>query len=492
MRDELKPAPESSPGMDGIISLLSAIVNSSHDAIVSKTLDGIITSWNPGAERMFGYAASEAIGQSIRLIIPPELQEEEDYVLDKIRRGEKVDLFETIRQTKDGRRLNIALTVSPIRDARGVVVGASKIARDISDRKLLECLLCAIVTSSDDAIVSKTLDGVITSWNPAAERMFGYTAEEAIGQSIRLIIPPELQGEEDYVLNQIRHGEKIDHFETIRQTKDGRRLNISLTVSPIMDAGGVVVGASKTARDITHRKEVEREREAALEQLAGALAARDQFVAVAAHELRNPLNVLTLLWRILDRMPALSGTSEGKLIEKSRAQLARLSSLVDRLLDVTRIRAGIFDLYKERVDLAGIIRGVANRFGIEDSAPPIALQLEPEIEGTWDRLRVDQVLTNLISNALKYGMEKPIVVSASVSGPDAIITVRDEGIGIAPENLDRVFDCFERANALSHTDGLGMGLWITKQIVEAHGGTIFVHSELGRGSTFVVRLPLRG
>ena len=331
MRDELKPAPESSPGMDGIISLLSAIVNSSHDAIVSKTLDGIITSWNPGAERMFGYAASEAIGQSIRLIIPPELQEEEDYVLDKIRRGEKVDLFETIRQTKDGRRLNIALTVSPIRDARGVVVGASKIARDISDRKLLECLLCAIVTSSDDAIVSKTLDGIITSWNPAAERMFGYTAEEAIGQSIRLIIPPELQEEEDYVLNQIRRGEKIDHFETIRQTKDGRRLNISLTVSPIKDAGGVVVGASKTARDITHRKEVEREREAALEQLAGALAGRDQFVAVAAHELRNPLNVLTLLWRILDRMPALSGTSEGKLIEKSQcsacaSQLARRPS----------------------------------------------------------------------------------------------------------------------------------------------------------------------
>jgi PAS domain S-box-containing protein len=352
-------------------------------------------------------------------------------------------------------------------------------------------LLVAIINSSDDAIVSKTLDSVITSWNPAAEKMFGYTAAEAIGQSIRLIIPAERQSEENFVLDQIRRGKKVDHFETIRQTKDGRKLNISLTVSPVRNAAGVIVGASKIARDITEKKATERERETALRQLSEALASRDEFIAVAAHELRNPLNVLTLLWRILDRRPSLSGTSEGNLLEKSRAQLARLSSLVDRLMDVTRIRAGTFDLYREKVQLNTIIREVANRFAIAESAPAISLELEPHIEGIWDRLRLDQVLTNLVSNAVKYGGQKPIVINASVNDDHAVIAVRDEGIGIAPENLERIFERFERAEGRSYRAGLGMGLWITAQIVRAHGGTVFAESELGNGSTFTVRLPRR-
>jgi PAS domain S-box-containing protein len=482
---------EAKAGFDGIVSLLSAIVDSSHDAIVSKTLDGIIISWNAAAEKMFGYTAAEAIGESIRLIIPAELQSEEDYVLGIIQRGGKVDHFETVRQTKDGRRLDISLTVSPIRNALGDVVGASKIARDITDRKRLEALLSAIIESSDDAIVSKTLDGIVTSWNQAAQKMFGYTAAEIIGKSIRIIIPPERQAEEDYVLSQIRSGEKVDHFETIRQTKDGRRLNVSLTVSPVRDSEGFVVGASKIVRDITLQKETEREREAAREQLANALAERDEFIAVAAHELRNPLNVLTLLWRLMDRKVDHSRTSaEGSLFEKSGAQLARLSSLVDRLLDVTRIRSGTFDLYLENFDLSGLIREVANRFTIENSTIPISLQLEPRIEGTWDRLRIDQVVTNLVSNAVKYGLENPIVISASRNDDQAIITVRDEGIGISPENLNSIFERFVRATTRSKHDGLGMGLWITKQILEAHGGTVTAESELGKGSMFTVRIPL--
>jgi PAS domain S-box-containing protein len=478
-------------GFDGVVSLLSAIVESSHDAIVSKTLDGIITSWNPAAEKMFGYTAAEAIGESIRLIIPAELQAEEDYVLSQIRRGQKVDHFETVRQTKDGRRLDISLTVSPIRNALGDVVGASKIARDITDRRRLEALLAAIIESSDDAIVSKTLDSIVTSWNPAAEKMFGYTAAEAIGQSIRMIIPPERQEEEDYVLNQIRSGEKVEHFETIRQTKDGRRLNVSLTVSPVRDAEGLVVGASKIVRDVTLQKETERERNAAMEKLAKALAERDEFIAVAAHELRNPLNVLTLLWRLMDRTLDRSRTSaDGSLFEKSGAQLARLSSLVDRLLDVTRIRSGTFDLYLETFDLSSLIREVVNRFIIANSAIPISLQLEPRIEGTWDRLRIDQVVTNLVSNAVKYGLEKPIAITAFRNDDQAIITVRDEGIGISPEHLNSIFERFVRATTCSKSEGLGMGLWITKQIVEAHGGTVVADSELGKGSIFTVRIPL--
>jgi PAS domain S-box-containing protein len=235
---------------------LTAVVDSSDDAIVTKTLDSTITSWNRAAERMFGYAAEEAIGRSVRMIIPADRQDEEDAVMARIRNGETIGHFETIRVRKDRTPVPISLTVSPIRNDHGVIVGISTIARDITDRKLADVVnrrLAAVIQSSDDAIITKQLDSVITSWNPAAERMFGYTAAEAVGQSVRMIIPPDLQDEEDTVLARIRAGETIDHFETRRRRKDGSELIISLTVSPIHDDAGVIVGASKIARDITER-----------------------------------------------------------------------------------------------------------------------------------------------------------------------------------------------------------------------------------------------
>ena len=361
-------------------------------------------------------------------------------------------------------------------------------------------LLSAIVNSSHDAIVSKTLDGVITSWNPAAEVMFGYSAAEAVGRHITLIIPPELHAEEDFVLGRIRCGEKVDHFETTRQAKDGRRLSVSLTVSPVRNTCGVVIGASKIARDITDKKRWEREREELLareqatgQQLVEALGARDDLIAVAAHELRNPLNVFLLTLQLLHRV---SGTPAGfararELIEKSKAQVVRISTLVDRLLDVARVRAGTFDLYRESFDLAGLIREVTARFITEYPNISISQELESNIEGKWDRTRIDQAVTNLISNAIKYGMQKPVVVSAAVAGNQAVISVRDHGAGISPQHIERIFDRFERAAERAGNEGLGLGLWITKQIVQAHDGTIVAESESGKGSTFVMRLPLR-
>src|SRR5215204_1556572 len=235
---------------------LARVVESSDDAIVSKDLNGIITSWNRAAERMFGYSAEEAIGQSIRVIIPADRQSEEDMVLGRIRCGHAVTQFDTIRQRKDGTLIPISLTVSPIHNDAGQVIGASKIARDRTELERAAVAgnqLAAIVASSDDAIVSKDLNGIITSWNHAAERMFGYPATETIGRSIRMLIPQELQSEEDVVLAKIRAGEKIDHYETVRQRKDGTRLDVSLTVSPIRNQSGEIVGASKIARDITER-----------------------------------------------------------------------------------------------------------------------------------------------------------------------------------------------------------------------------------------------
>ena len=244
------------PPDDVTIRHLARVVESSDDAIISKDLNSTITSWNRSAERMFGYTAAEAIGRSIRMIIPADRQAEEDMVLSRIRAGEALTHFDTLRQRKDGTLIPISLTVSPIFDDAGRVIGASKIARDISDRTQANMAtrhLAAVVESSDDAIITKDLNSTITSWNSAAERMFGYSADEAIGRSIRMLIPDHLQSEEDVVLAKIRSGEKIDHYETVRQRKDGARLSISLTVSPIRNDQGEIVGASKVARDVTER-----------------------------------------------------------------------------------------------------------------------------------------------------------------------------------------------------------------------------------------------
>jgi PAS domain S-box-containing protein len=358
-------------------------------------------------------------------------------------------------------------------------------------------LLAAIIESSDDAIVSKTLDGVIQSWNRAAEVMFGYTAAEAIGRHITLIIPPELHHEEDEILAKLSRGERIAHYETIRRTKDGRDLNISLTVSPIRDASGRVIGASKVARDITERKSLERERERLLQwerdtrkQLSDAVSARDEFIAVAAHELRNPLHVVHLTLQLLQRATT-DSPRIAELVEKAGFQLRRLNTLVERLLDVTRVRSGTFELFRENFDMSVLMREIVARFANEPPATRIALELDATIRGSWDRLRIDQALTNLLSNAVKYGNRNPIGISASSDGSRVTVKVRDEGIGIGEEELPRIFDRFERLNAGSGREGLGLGLWIAKIIVEAHGGAILAESEVGKGSVFTVTLPLR-
>ena len=244
---------------------LAAVIDSSHDAIITKNLSGIIQTWNKSAERMFGYSAEEAVNQPIFLIIPPDLHAEEASILARLRSGEPIETYETVRRRKDGRLIDVALTVSPVRDANGTLIAASKIIRDITERKQanrtiaqVQGLLSLIVASSDDAILSKDLNGTITSWNRGAERMFGYTAEEMIGSSILRIIPPDRHSEEAAILSKLRRGERIDHYETVRRKKDGRLFDISITVSPLTDEGGNVVGASKIARDISEQKRAQR------------------------------------------------------------------------------------------------------------------------------------------------------------------------------------------------------------------------------------------
>ncbi|MBC7984536.1 MAG: PAS domain S-box protein [Candidatus Obscuribacterales bacterium] len=237
--------------------LAASIIQHTNDGIITKTLDGTITSWNAAAERLFGYSAAEAIGKSISMLIPPIQRAEEQQILATIARGTSIDHIETIRVRKDGSSINVSIAISPLFDKQNNVIGASKIARDITQQKQAEARLKhyeALVRYSNDAIVSKTLDGVVTSWNPAAERLFGYRADEVINQPLLAIVPPDLIDEEKLVLARLDRGEIINHIETVRIHKDGRRVDISMTISPIIDEFGKVIGASNISRDISVRK----------------------------------------------------------------------------------------------------------------------------------------------------------------------------------------------------------------------------------------------
>ncbi len=309
---------------------LAAIVESSDDAIIAKDLNGVITSWNAAAEKMFGYTTEDIVGRSIMTLIPPELQHEEPTILGQIRAGNRVAHFETQRMHKSGKRIEVSLTSSPIRDHQGRVIGASKIVRDITTRRQADearLRLAAIVESSDDAIISKNLDSTITTWNVGAERMFGYKPEEIIGQSVMRLMPPDLYGQEPEIIRKLRDGQRIQHFETKRLRKNGELFDVSLTVSPVKDDNGDVIGASKIVRDISVQKATEA---ALLEQ--EKLATATKLLNELAHNINNPLQSLTNLVYLAAETQ--SGTDAKTLAQEMSSDLKRLSELVRKMLEL--------------------------------------------------------------------------------------------------------------------------------------------------------------
>jgi PAS domain S-box-containing protein len=357
-------------------------------------------------------------------------------------------------------------------------------------------LLAAIVDSSDDAIVSKTLDGIITSWNRGAERIFGYTAEEATGQHIKLIIPLERHPEEDNVLAQIRRGEKVDHFQTVRQAKDGRRLDISLTVSPVRDANGKVIGASKVARDISDQKRIEAREQALRQSAQEANRLKDDFLATVSHELRNPLNSI-VGWAQLLR----SGRLDEKVTTRAIEAIARAAhaqeQIISDLLDVSRIISGRLRLDVRPLQLIEVLANAINALRPALEAKQIRLQqlLDPNaspMSGDPDRLQ--QIFWNLLSNAVKFTPKGGWIriLSQRINSHVEII-VSDNGIGIEPQFLPFVFDRFRQGDtgANRQTVGLGLGLSIVRHLVELHGGTVHADSKgVGEGASFTVKLPI--
>lgn len=343
--------------------------------------------------------------------------------------------------------------------------------------------LASIVDSTDDAVIGKTLDGTIISWNKGAQRIYGYTPDEVIGKPISILIPADRRDELPTILARLARGERIEHYLTKRARKDGRVIDVSVTISPVQNASGTIIGASAIARDVTEQQDAMNE----------ALRLREEFISVAAHELRTPLTTVYARLQLVERRLArndLEPTAIQRDISLVRQAADRLRTLIDRLLDISRIRSGQLQLDREATDLATMIESVASMLGeTSDREIRVRAARSPDsYQAILDGVRIEEVLVNLIDNAVKYSpRETPIDVELT-SGNGAIrIAVRDRGPGIPPDERVRIFEPFHRTS--QSAPGVGLGLHIAKEIVELHGGTLRLEVPADGGSRFVVTLP---
>jgi PAS domain S-box-containing protein len=467
------------------------------DAVISTDRVGVITFLNRVAETLTGWTQHEAVGRPLpevfNIVNSDTRVAVENPALRALREGSVVALADhAVLIARDGVERPVADSAAPIHDAAGTIVGAVLVFRDVADRlKAYEAhaRLAAIVESSQDVIISKTLDGRIRSWNHEAERVLGYTADEAIGRHITLIIPPDREDEEREIMARLRRGERVEHFETLRRAKDGRLVELSIAISPVRDATGHVIAASKVARDISERKRIE-------EALRTADRRKDEFLAVLAHELRNPLAPLANGLQVI----RLAHTDAGAVAQARtmmERQLSHLVRLVDDLLDVSRISRNKMELRRSRLLLSDVVNSAIEtaRPLIEAVGHTLTVSLPPEpihLEG--DLTRLSQVFSNLLANSAKYTDPHGQIFLDVIRRPGQVaISVRDTGIGIAADQLDAVFGMFSQIDPRVERTrgGLGIGLALVDGLVKMHGGSVTAQSPgPGRGSTFTVTLPV--
>lgn len=464
-------------------AFLGAVIESSDDAIISKDLNGTVTSWNKSAERIFGYTALEMIGRPILTLIPDNRMEEEPAILLRIRSGERVDHFETKRRRKDGRIIDVSLTISPIKNVEGKIIGVSKIARDITDWKGAEAssaILSAIIASTDDAIISKDLNSMITSWNPSAERIFGYTASEMIGQSILKLIPADRQGEETMILSKLKAGERVEHFETKRLHKDGYLIDVSLTISPVKDSQGRIIGLSKIARDITDKR-LEEQR-------------KYDFIAIVSHELKTPLtSVKSYIQLALNKARKRADKFAVNVLTRAELQTSKMTTMIHDYLNVARLEQGKMTLSLTEFSLNDLMEEV-----ISDAlilAPDHLLDYSgcPDVKLYADRDKICQVMMNLLSNASKYSsIGSTIMINCSLEHGHVAFSFVDQGVGISPTDQLHLFERFYRVNNMNtlQVSGFGIGLYLVAEILKLHGSSIKLVSKVGEGTKFSFSLPM--
>lgn len=505
--------------------LLASIVESSDDAIFSETMDGTITSWNRGAERIFGYSAQEVIGNPISVLYLPANVNEMPEILRRIRAGESVDHYETVRRHKDGHVISVSLTVSPIRDEDGSIIGASKIARDVTEIKSLiereqvsraESRFRKLLEAAPDAIFEVDGHGQIILLNQAAERMFGYEREELLGSNVDTLVPTAMRG---------AHGERRAFYSAHPQTrpmgsglelkaqkKDGSLFPVEISLSPNRTDEGMRVIA--LIRDISERKQAENQIRAVREQYTLELAAKNEqlsarnqevekanhlkseFLASMSHELRTPLHT------IIGFSELLTEQLEGSLNEKQHRfvghilQDARhLLELINEILDLSKIESGHVELKREVFDFEHCVAEVLSGILPQAANKNVALENKSRFQRTLyaDRVRVKEILYNLLSNAVKFTLEGGTVWVESAHDSDFLhVSVCDTGIGIPENEQSSIFDKFYQVENSTggSREGTGLGLPITKHLVELHGGTISVESRPGQGSRFNLIIPL--
>jgi PAS domain S-box-containing protein len=473
------------------------LFNLSTDMLCVVGFDGYFRQLNPAWQRTLGWTVEELMSKPCTDFIHPEdLRSTVDTLTPKPGEGpfpsENAIAFENRYVCKDGSYRWISWNSHLSLDEQ-LIVG---VARDVTEQRKAgetRAMLAAIVETSDASIIGETLDGKILAWNPGAERMYGYTPKEAIGESISMLIPPDCSNEESDTLGRIKTGERVPPYETARLTKGGKRIDIWLAASPLRDAGGRVIGTSRISRDITRLKETEQEVKRKSEELARSNAELERFAYIASHDLQEPLRMVTNYTQLLARRYA------GKLDQEADEFIAyavdgsnRMRGLINDILTYSRIgtRGKPFEPTSVQTVLDDAIGNLEH--AIKESGAVITHSSLPTVLGDGSQLL--QVFQNLIGNAIKFRREDPprVHVSAEQTGTEWVFSVHDNGIGIDSRYFDRLFVMFQRLHSKSEYPGTGIGLALSKKIVERHGGRIWVESKLGEESTFRFTIPTEG
>jgi PAS domain S-box-containing protein len=482
------------------LSMMRATLESTTDAIVVTDLAGNLTGFNEKYAQMLGLSQetiNSSDAQQLREMFSRQFKDPERFLarVMQIYTSSPPESFD-ILEFADGRVFE-RYSKTQLIDNRSV--GRVWSFRDVTERNSAEIIyqrLAAIVDCSDDAIVGKDLNSIVTSWNSGAERLFGYSANQMIGTSIMRLIPPGRQAEENEILTRIRNGQRVDHFETVRVRKDGQLIDVSVTISPIKDVTGNVIGASKVARDIGERKRGEEKLQAAKIAAEKASKAKDDFLALLSHELRTPLT------------PALVAASylaeHEDLLPEFREEVTAIwrnvqleAHLIDDLLDVTRITRGKIEMHHEAVDVHRLLHTAVQiaQNDILEKQIELAIDLRATNHHIWaDPVRIQQVFWNLLNNAVKFTpKEGRITICSSNEERQFVFEITDTGIGIEVERQRGIFEAFDQGepSITRQFGGLGLGLTISKTLLDLHGGRITVQSEgKNRGTTFRVFLDV--